>query len=50
MANNEFLKTEQKNDHIQFTNFDMGHWFQTTFNLGEVKPTQVEPILPNDSK
>lgn len=49
MASNEFLKTEQKNEHIQFTNFDMAHWFQTTFNLGEVKPTQVEPILPNDS-
>ena len=49
MAKTEFLKTEQKNEHIQFTNFDMSHKNLFTTNLGQILPTMYEPILPNDS-
>ena len=45
----EFLKTEQKNEKIQHTNFDLSHKFQNTYNLGELKVSQQEIILPSDS-
>lgn len=49
MSDTKFLKTEQKNEHIQHTNFDMSHKIMQTLNLGELKVTQMEPILPSDS-
>lgn len=49
MPDLKFLKTEQKNEHIQHTNFDMSHKIMQTLNLGELKVTQLEPILPSDS-
>lgn len=49
MSDTKFLKTEQKNEHIQHTNFDMSHKIMQTLNLGELKITQLEPILPTDS-
>lgn len=45
----KFLRTEQKNEHIMHTNYDMSHKNQNTYNLGEIKVSQYEPILPSDS-
>ena len=49
MASTEFLKTEQKNEHIQFTNFEFTHKNLNTYNLGEIKVSYYEPIFPRDS-
>lgn len=45
----KFLKTDQKNEKILHTNFDLSHKNQNTYNLGELKVSQLEPILPSDS-
>lgn len=49
MPSNEFLRTEQKNDRINFTNFDMSYKNLLTLNLGQLLPSHYEPILPRDS-
>jgi len=49
MASTEFLRTEQKNEKIMHTNFDLSHKNMNTYNLGEIKVSQYEPILPSDS-
>ena len=40
MASTEFLRTEQKNEKIMHTNFDLSHKNMNTYNLGEIKVSQ----------
>lgn len=49
MSSTEFLRTEQKNEQIMHTNYDFTHKNMNTYNLGEIKVSQYEPILPSDS-
>lgn len=49
MPDLQFLRTEQKNERIQHSNLDMSHKNLNSYNLGELKVSQNEPILPTDS-